>query len=36
MCLFGIRGKFNIVTKISVPASTEEKNELIRTAFIVN
>jgi hypothetical protein len=36
MLYLGIRGKFNIVTIISVPAPTEGKDELVRTAFTIN
>ena len=31
-----IKGNFNIVTTISVPAATEEKDGLVRTAFTIN
>jgi hypothetical protein len=36
ICSLRIRGKFNNLTVISVPAHTEEKDELIRTAFTIN
>ena len=36
ICYLRIRGNFNIVTIISAPAATEEKDELVRTAFTIN
>ena len=35
ICLFRIRRKFSNVTIISVAATTEEKYELIRSAFTI-
>jgi len=36
ICYLRIRGKFNIITIISVPAAAEEENELVGTAFTIN
>jgi hypothetical protein len=36
ICYLRIRGKFNIVTIISVRVPTEGKDELVRTAFSIN
>ena len=36
ICYLRIRGKFNNVTIISVPAHMEEKDELVRTAFTIS
>jgi hypothetical protein len=36
ICSLRIRGMFNNITIISVSAPTEDKDELVRTAFSVN
>jgi hypothetical protein len=36
MWCLGIRGEFNNITIISLPAAAEEKDELVRTVFTIS
>jgi hypothetical protein len=36
MWCLGLRGEFNNITIISLPAAAEEKDELVRTAFTMS